>query len=312
MSEHVEEPRAGDHAGMALLMGWLVVTVAWWALALAPVADPPPWLAAARSVCFGSTPSGLPDTYGWLVLTAAPGSMLLGILGSWGHDIRTGLCAAWQRALPRAALVTTAVLVLAGGAWAAARVAEGLAIDNFSYEPDRAGALPASYPRLGHETPDFTLVDQNGEAFTRESLRGKVTLMTFAFAHCTTVCPVIVNTVRNAAARIGEDRAEIVVLTLDPWRDTPTRLAQMHREWALPPKAKILSGGVDDVTAALDGFNVPWQRNETDGDVVHPPLVYVIDADGRIAYGFNNPPVGWLVDASTGLADEARNHVASH
>ena len=66
-----------------------------------------------------------------------------------------------------------------------------------------------------------------------------------------------------------------------------------------------------DVTAALDGFKVPWQRNESDGDVVHPPLIYVIDGNGRIAYGFNNPPVDWLVDASTRLAEEASVGVAT-
>jgi protein SCO1/2 len=308
MSERLHQR---DGAGVALLAVWLVVTVAWWALALAPVADPPPWLAAARSVCFGSTPTGLPDTYGWLLLTAAPGSMLAGIFGTWGRDIATAISAAWQRSAPRAALIFTAVLVLAGGAWATARVAEGLAIANTSYEPDSSGSLPDSYPRLGLELPDFELVDQHGESYTREKLHGQVTLVTFAFAHCQTVCPVIVNTLRNTAARMGDTAPELLVLTLDPWRDTPSRLAQMHGEWNLPEAAHILSGEVDDVVAALEGFNVPWQRNENDGDVVHPPLVYVVDENGRIAYGFNNPSVAWLVDASTRLASETAGSVAT-
>lgn len=293
-----------DGAGLALLWIWLAVTAAWWALALAPVAEPPPWLAAARSVCFGSTPTGLPDTYGWLLLTAAPGSMLVGILGTWGPDILRGLRESWHRALPRAAMLATAVLIMAGAAWTVTRVAEGLAIANMSYEPDASGALPQSYPRLNLEPPSFDLVDQNGEAYTPAKLRGKITLLTFAFAHCRTVCPVIVNTVRNTAARMGDTAPELLILTLDPWRDTPSRLAQMHAEWALPPTAHILSGEVEAVTAALDGFKVPWQRNETDGDVVHPPLVYVIGADGRIAYGFNNPTVDWLVDASERLSSD--------
>jgi protein SCO1 len=292
-------------AGVSLLVGWLLVTAAWWVLALAPVAQPPAWLAAARSVCFGATPSGLPDTYGWLLLIAAPGSMLVGIIGTWGQDIATAVAVAWRRGAARAVLVATAVLVLAGAAWVAARVADGLAIANTSYEPEGSGSLPASYPRLNLELPVFELVDQNGETFTPEKLRGRVTLVTFAFAHCHTICPVIVKTLRDAAERMGGAAPQILVLSLDPWRDTPSRLAQMQREWALPAGAVVLSGEVDAVTAALDGFKVPWQRNVTDGNVVHPPIVYVVDTNGRIAYGFNNPTADWLVEASTRLAGMA-------
>jgi cytochrome oxidase Cu insertion factor (SCO1/SenC/PrrC family) len=306
----MEHSKHSDRAGIALLAGCLLVTAAWWGLALAPVQDPPPWLAVARSVCFGSTPTGLPDTYGWLLLTLAPGSMLIGILGVWGRDILSGLARGWKNGAVRAAIVASAVLLAAGTVWAALRVAEGLAIANTSYEPLASASIPDNYPRLDLEPPAFRLVDETGAIYTPERLRGHVTLVTFAFAHCRTICPVIVNTLRNTAARMGSSAPQLLVVTLDPWRDTPSRLAQMHGEWALPAGAHILSGEVGDVTAALDGFNVPWQRNENDGDVVHPPLIYVVDANGRIAYGFNNPTVDWLVDAATRLAEEAGADVA--
>jgi cytochrome oxidase Cu insertion factor (SCO1/SenC/PrrC family) len=307
----MDDPKHSDRAGIVLLATCLLVTAAWWALALAPVQEPPPWLAVARSVCFGSTPTGLPDTYGWLLLTLAPGSMLIGIFGVWGRDIASGLVRGWRNGLARAAIVASAVLMAAGTIWAGARVAEGLAIANTRYEPLASASMPDNYPRLDLEPPAFRLVDQNGETYTPAKLRGKVTLVTFAFAHCQTICPVIVNTIRNAAARMGSSAPQLLVVTLDPWRDTPSRLAKMHGDWALPAGAHILSGEVDDVTAALDGFNVPWQRNENDGNVVHPPLIYVIDADGRIAYGFNNPSVDWLVDASRRLLEEASAGVAA-
>jgi protein SCO1/2 len=306
-----EQERRRDGTGIYLLASCLAVTAAWWALALAPVADPPPWLAVARSVCFGSTPTGLPDTYGWLLLTLAPGSMLAGILGVWGRDIATALARGWHGRAARMAIVATAVLMLSGTVWAAARVAEGLAIANTRYAPEESASLPDSYPRLSLEPPAFSLVDQNGETFTPEKLRGHVTLVTFAFAHCRTLCPVIVQTLRDAVERMGEAAPQLLVVTLDPWRDTPSRLGQMHRDWELPSRAHVLSGEAAAVTAALDGFKMPWKRSETDGDIAHPPLVYVIDENGRIAYGFNNPPVEWLVAASTRLAAEARAAVTT-
>ena len=152
--------------------------------------------------------------------------------------------------------------------------------------------------------PVFTLVDQSGQAFTSEGLKGHVTLVTFAFAHCHTVCPAIVQTLRSLAAKLGDQAPDIAVITLDPWRDTPSRLPQMHEEWQMPRRVRVLSGEIGDVTSTLDGFHVPWTRDEATGDVVHPALVYAIDADGRIAYGFNTPSVDWLAEAVRRLQNE--------
>lgn len=307
-----EHPRARveglreARVGLALLACWLVITVAWWTLALAPVADPPSWLLAARSVCFGSTESGLPDTYGWLLLAAAPGTMLVAILVTWMDELAAGLRALRSSTAGR---MTLALLLffLGAGVWGATqRISAGLAIDNASFDPAEAGALPAEYPRLNGMVPAFTLVDQEGRTLRTDDLKGHVTLFTFAFAHCHTVCPAIVQTMRSTAARLGDRSPDIVVLTLDPWRDTPSRLPQMHQDWQMPESVRVLSGEVGDVTATLDGFQVPWKRDEATGDVVHPALVYAIDAEGRIAYGFNNPSVDWLVDATARLQGETK------
>ncbi|MFN2376383.1 MAG: SCO family protein [Candidatus Binatia bacterium] len=290
--------------GPALLACWLFITTAWWALALAPVADPPPWLLAARSVCFGSTVSGLPDTYGWLLLTAAPGTMLVAIFVTWFDELLATLRVLAAATTGRVVLAGLALFVVAGASAAAARIADGLAVENISFDPTDMGELPDNYPRLAGAVPSLALVDQDGASFTNENLKGRVTIVTFAFAHCHTICPAIVQTMRSLAARLGEEAPQIVVITLDPWRDTPTRLAQMHRDWKMPPSVRVLSGEVGDVTGALDGFNVPWTRDEATGDVTHPALVYAIDAQGRIAHGFNNPSVDWMAEASRRLAAE--------
>jgi cytochrome oxidase Cu insertion factor (SCO1/SenC/PrrC family) len=289
---------SADRTPVALLASWLAITFAWWALALAPVADPPAWLVAARAVCFGATESGLPDTWGWLLLTAAPGTMLVAIFFTWHDDLATFARVLARSGAGRAAMAATLAVVVAGTSWAGLRIASGLAIERTDYSPFDLGALPPTYPRLDRAVPDFALVDQQGRAFTPETLRGRVTLLTFAFAHCHTVCPVIVHTVRSAAEKMPELAPRVAVITLDPWRDTPSRLPQMHKDWKLADDALVLSGDVEAVVAALDGFNVSWERNEETGDVVHPPLVYALDREGRLAYAFNNPTIDWMIEAA--------------
>lgn len=300
-----------ESAPLVMLGFWLAITAAWWWLALAPIEGAPDWLAAARSVCFGSTPSGLPDTYGWLLLTAAPGTMLVAMLAVWHRDLAEGVKTMWRGAAGKVGLVAVGALLAAAVSWAGLRVAEGLAIANTSYDPLEMGALPDNYPRLGLAVPGFTLVDQAGAAFTPETLKGRVTLFTFAFAHCHTMCPVIVQQVRTALERMGEASPQVAILTLDPWRDTPSRLAQMREDWKMPEHVRVLSGEVAAVEAALDGFNVARTRDEATGEVAHPALVYLVGPDGRIAYAFNNPTVDWLVEASARLKSADPAPVAS-
>jgi len=164
--------------------------------------------------------------------------------------------------------------------------------------------LPEGYPRTDRPAPDFQLVDQTGATLTLESLRGRPVLLTFAFAHCQTICPVIVRTVSWAAERLDDLGPAVVVVTLDPWRDTPSSLPALAQSWQLPAlaRAHVLSGEVAAVQAVLEAYEVPADRDPATGEITHPALVYLLDPQGKIAYTFNNPPAEWLVDAARRVA----------
>ena len=156
--------------------------------------------------------------------------------------------------------------------------------------------LPAGYPRAGKPVPAFRLVDQSGAAFDDRMLRGRPTILSFAFAHCASVCPAMVERLRLAAEDLGAERARLVLVTLDPRRDTPDALPAPAQLWKLPPGAHMLSGDPEEVERLLDALGVPRERDPRTGEVTHPPLVLVVDGDGRIAYTFNNPPIGWITE----------------
>jgi hypothetical protein len=61
----------------------------------------------------------------------------------------------------------------------------------------------------------------------------------------------------------------------------------------------VVSGSIDEVNALLDRWQVPRTRSETNGQVDHPALTYVLDGAGRIAYAAT------ATDAS-GLAELAQ------
>jgi cytochrome oxidase Cu insertion factor (SCO1/SenC/PrrC family) len=76
----------------------------------------------------------------------------------------------------------------------------------------------------------------------------------------------------------------VLIVTLDPWRDTPGRLPSMARQWHVSGDAHVLSGPPEFVQRTLNAWRVPRVRNEKTGDISHPSMIYVVGADGRIAY----------------------------
>ncbi len=78
--------------------------------------------------------------------------------------------------------------------------------------------------------PEFTLVNQDGETFTRSDLLGDVTIIDFVFTHCPGVCkPMAVNMVRAQKALV-DTGVRFVSVSVDPSRDTPERLREYAAE----------------------------------------------------------------------------------
>ena len=127
-------------------------------------------------------------------------------------------------------------------------------------------------------------MNQLGDTVTLEQFRGRPILVTFAFAHCTTICPLIVNDVLSARDKLTEQNPVVLVITLDPWRDTPSRLPTIAKQWGVTGDAYVLSGSPEVVERVLNSWRVPRVRNEKTGELSHPSLVYVIGHDGKIAY----------------------------
>lgn len=269
-----------ESAALLALAAVVVITIAWWALALWPVpGETPVWLARTRAVCFNATPSGLPDASGWLLLIGEPVGMVLALLVVWRRSVLGGLRKSLALRWGRVVLSLVVVMLVVGAGAAYARVASARA-------PAVAAAAPQApaLERLDVPAPELGLIDQRGAVLELSALGGRPALITFAFGHCETVCPVVVHDAVDAVARVPELDAAVVVVSLDPWRDTPSRLPHIAGTWELGEHGHLLSGEPDAVNAVLDAWDVTRSRDLRTGDIVHPALVYVLDRAGRIAH----------------------------
>lgn len=272
---------------------WTVATLFWWAFAFAPLPSAPPaWLTAARHACFGSAGEGLPAPHGWMLLVLGPASFLLGIAVLWGRELPASLARGMRGRAGTWVAVVLGVAATAEGVWVLRKVEAARAVADLAQPIRDDGPLPAEYPRQAAPAPDFSLVDQRGVTLSISELKGRPVVLTFVFAHCQTLCPVVVDTLKH----VSRASAPVVLLvTLDPWRDTPSALPGIADRWELPVGFHVLSSRrVEDVLRVADRYGVTFRRDERTGDIVHPGLVFVIDADGRLAYTFSNPPVAWV------------------
>lgn len=268
-------------ATVAALGAIVAITASWWALALWPVSsEAPAWLLRTREVCFGSRYDALPSAAGWLLLVGQPAGMVALLAIVWGAELRAGLTLAMAGAAGQVATGIALALVLGGLGATAIRVRSASA-ETFA---TGAGDIAAQLTRVNDVAPEVSLTDQSGRAVSLKSFRGRPVIVTFAFAHCETVCPLIVADVLAARRRIDGAPPPVLVVTLDPWRDTPSRLASIATSWGLDPDAHLLSGPLDAVERTLNAWRVPRARNQKTGDISHPSVVYIVDADGRIAY----------------------------
>lgn len=279
------EARTRGGAALTALVFIILVSVGWWAFALWPVPDDvPEWVLRTRAACFGKTATGLPHAGGWILLIGEPVGFMAVLAAGWRHELVRDL--AWLRSsfAGRSAMIVTGLLLAFGLGAAGQRVRTALRSTDAALFVPAAFTDDVSEAYFSREVPSLALQNQHGIPFSLESLRGKRVAVTFAFAHCGTVCPMIVHDLHHARQHLNADDIAIVIVTVDPWRDTPSRLKTIAEQWELGPGDHVLSGSIDEVLGVLAAWEVSISRDELTGDIAHVPLTGIIDREGKLRY----------------------------
>ena len=75
------------------------------------------------------------------------------------------------------------------------------------------------------EVPSFSFTNQNGEKFSNNNFRDKVTILNFIFTSCTGPCPLMTSNMQKLYSNFkGTKEVQFVSITVDPEVDTQERL----------------------------------------------------------------------------------------
>lgn len=109
--------------------------------------------------------------------------------------------------------------------------------------------------QLGEVGP-FALTDERGQPFTDAALRGNVTLVSFLFTRCDTICPVTTMKMQRLQDKTFDAGAHIKLasFSVDPAYDTPERLTEYARRYqADPARWRFVTGPVEPMRQLVEG-----------------------------------------------------------
>jgi len=161
--------------------------------------------------------------------------------------------------------------------------------------PAKATVLPEARP-----LPSVELVDANGRPLTTDSLRGEFTVLFFGFTNCPDVCPLTLQMLAQARAKIVEQapRAvpQILFVSVDPERDDTERIAAYVK--AFDPEFLGATAPERELKPLLEQLGVGVEKQHSHGgesyNVVHSSAVYFIGPDAdwiAVATGPHDPAV---------------------
>lgn len=201
------------------------------------------------------------------------------------------------------------VAVLASAAAAGALI--GIAIHRQTAAPLRAQGLSgyrgqAIWPAGARPAPDFALPDQSGRRTELASLRGRPLILAFMDSRCHQQCPLEGRALAAALSRTPPAlRPVLLVVSVDPWADTPHSARAAIRRWGLAGMASWhwLLAPRARLARVWSAYRIEVRRAR--GDILHTDAIYLIDARGFERAGMVYPFLPtWIGDDLRAMARE--------
>lgn len=143
---------------------------------------------------------------------------------------------------------------------------------------------------------DFQLVDQDGRPADEQLLRGKWSAVFFGYTACPDFCPATLQTLQAATEKLGAEGRDlqVVLITVDPERDTPEALKSYLEGYAFPGGVRGLTGSPEQIDAATKAWRVYRRKQPASGPhaahggylMDHTTAVYLMNPKGEFVSVF--------------------------
>lgn len=179
------------------------------------------------------------------------------------------------------------------GLIAALAAALGLALGVVFMQPKAVSIESGTLLQPPRALPAFALTDADGKPFTNASLQDHWTVIFVGFTTCPDICPATLTTMKSVMADLGPlaERVQMMLLSVDPERDTPERLKSYVQYF--DPRFTAATGPnpeLDKLARAMSFVytKVPGATPET-YTMDHSAALMLINPEGQLAGFFTAP-----------------------
>ncbi|OLF51367.1 SCO family protein [Pseudomonas chlororaphis] len=143
--------------------------------------------------------------------------------------------------------------------------------------------------------PDVKMTDQEGQPVVLDELKGKWSLLFFGYTFCPDICPTTLAQLRQIKSELPKeavDQLQVVLVSVDPNRDTPQQLKQYLGYFDKDFKG-LTATSVQDVQKLANAVSIPFIPADTSKPnytVDHSGNLAVIGPDGT-QRGFIRAPL---------------------
>ncbi len=145
--------------------------------------------------------------------------------------------------------------------------------------------------QVGQEVPDFSLVDQQGNAFHLRDFRGKAVVLTFIYTRCPlpNFCPLMSKNFSSLQERFNKQcpgKVELLSISFDPQFDTPetlSRYAGLYQAEARPGcDWRFATGTTEQINLLTGCFGLV--REPEGGFIRHDLRTALISPQGKLVH----------------------------
>ncbi len=143
------------------------------------------------------------------------------------------------------------------------------------------------------DAPPLVLKDIDGREVDIRDLRGHPVLVTFVYAHCPDVCPLIMSNLREVRRRAGPlgKQMRVIAVSVDPKGDTPAAVRSFLTARGVAGFVDYLIGSRAELEPVWAAWQVGASVPKDDPELVeHSSLIYGVTSSGQLATAY---PVGF-------------------
>ena len=151
--------------------------------------------------------------------------------------------------------------------------------------------------------PEFALLDQDEQPFTRDSMEGQIWVSAFVFTHCRSTCPRLTAHMKGLQTRVSDvPNVNLVSVSVDPRNDTPEVIKAYMKKNDLDESNWRFVTGEEEVIrrVVVEGFKVPIgdedSRAAGSDDIMHSNSFVLVDPHTQVRgyYRANNDGIADL------------------